>query len=103
VTPVVVDSSREVVQAFFAGRCRATRRNARGSSRRGSLRPVGRLVEILASRSQRSRWRQSFSTPIGMGEAGALGAVCADHGEEHGATRDNIEAVVAGARTRCRA
>lgn len=101
VTPVVVDSSREVVQAFFAGRCRAyTSERSRLAAARLAAPGGPASVEILAEPiSEEPLAPVVLDTDrewVTLVRWVLFGLIMA---EEHGATRDNIEAVVAGART----
>jgi general L-amino acid transport system substrate-binding protein len=98
VTPVVVDSSREVAAAFFAGRCRAyTADGSRLAAVRVAAPGGVDSVEILPERISEE--------PL------APAVLNSDHewativrwvlyslilAEEHGATRDNLNAVLAG-------
>jgi general L-amino acid transport system substrate-binding protein len=98
VTPVVIDSSREVAAAFFAGRCRAyTADGSRLAAVRVAAPGGVDSVEILPERISEE--------PL------APAVLNSDHewativrwvlyalilAEEQGATRDNLDAVVAG-------
>jgi general L-amino acid transport system substrate-binding protein len=101
VTPLVIDSAREVVKAFFAGRCRAY--TADGSTLAGArlAAPGGPgSVEILPERiSKEPLAPVVLSTDREWVTVVRWVLFALILAEEEGATRDNVEAVVADART----
>jgi general L-amino acid transport system substrate-binding protein len=101
VTPLVIDSSREVVEAFHAGRCRAyTADGSRLAAARVSAPGGPASVEILPERISKE--------PLAPAVLGTdrewvavvrwvLYALVA--AEEYGATRNTVDAVLAAGRT----
>lgn len=101
VTPVVIDSARDVAKAFFAGRCRAYTSDGSTLAAARLAAPEGPgSVEILAEPISKEplapvvlNTDREWVTVVRWVLYALIMA------EEHGATRDNVEAVVAGART----
>jgi general L-amino acid transport system substrate-binding protein len=101
VTPLVIDSSREVAAAFFAGRCRAYTSDASQLAAVRLTAPGGPAsVEILAERISKEPLApvvldtdRQWITIVRWVLYGLILA------EEYGATRENVDAVVAGGRT----
>jgi general L-amino acid transport system substrate-binding protein len=101
VTPLVVDSSREVAAAFFAGRCRAYTSDGSQLAATRQTAPGGAAsVEILSERISKEPLApvvlDSDREWVTLVRWVLYGLILA---EEYGATRDNVEAVVAGGRT----
>ncbi len=101
VTPLVIDSAHEVADAFFAGRCRAYMSDA---SRLAAVRlaaPGGSAsVEILPERIS----VEPLAPVVLDGDREWVSVVrwvvyALVMAEEHGATRDNLDAVLAGGLT----
>ena len=86
VTPLVIDSASEVAQAFFAGRCTAYTSDASQLAAVRLRAPGGAQAFIILP----ERISKEPLAPVvmkgddGMGHAGALGAVCPDHGRRAG-------------------
>jgi general L-amino acid transport system substrate-binding protein len=101
VTPLVIDSSREVVEAFHAGRCRAyTADGSRLAAARLSAPGGPGSVEILPELISKEPLApvvlnsdREWGTVVRWVLYGLIMA------EEYGATHDNVDAVVASGRT----
>lgn len=101
VTPLVIDSSREVVDAFLAGRCHAYTSDASQLAAARLRLPGGpQSVEILPERISKEplapvvlNTDREWATLVRWVLYGLILA------EEHGAGRDDVEAVVASGRT----
>lgn len=101
VTPLVIDSSREVLEAFHAGRCRAyTADGSRLAAARLSAPGGPGSVEILPEHISREPL-----APVVLGTDREWVAVVRwvlyvlIAAEEYGATRDTVDAVLAAGRT----
>jgi len=100
-TPVVIDSAREVAEAFYAGRCRAYTSDASQLAAARLSAPGGPAsVEILPERISKEPLApvvlnsdREWGTVVRWVLYGLIMA------EEYGATRDNVDAVVASGRT----
>ena len=101
VTPVVIDSARDVAAAFHAGRCRAYTSDASQLAAARLAAPGGPAsVEILSERIS----KEPLAPVVLDGDRQWItivrwvlyGLIMA---EEFGATRDNVDEVVAGGRT----
>ena len=101
VTPLVIDSAREVAEAFYAGRCRAYTSDASQLAAARLSAPGGPAsVEILPERISKEPLApvvlnsdREWGTVVRWVLYGLIMA------EEYGATRDNVDAVVASGRT----
>jgi general L-amino acid transport system substrate-binding protein len=101
VTPLVIDSAGEVAQAFFAGRCRAYTSDASQLAAMRLRAPEGpQAFTILPERIS----REPLAPAVWGGDPEwasvvrwvLYGLILA---EEHGATRDTVDTVLAGGRT----
>jgi general L-amino acid transport system substrate-binding protein len=101
VTPLVIDSAREVAEALFAGRCRAYTSDASQLAATRLRAPGGpRAFTILSERIS----KEPLAPAVWGGDPEWATAVrwvlyALLLAEEHGATRDSVEEVVAGGRT----
>lgn len=101
VTPLVVDSAREVAEAFFAGRCRAYTSDASQLAAVRSRAPGGpEAYTILRERIS----KEPLAPAVWGGDPEWATVVrwvlyVLILAEEYGATRDTVDAVVAGGRT----
>lgn len=101
VTPLVIDSAREVAEAFFAGRCRAYTSDASQLAAARLRAPGGpQAFSILPERIS----KEPLAPVIGGGDPQWATVIrwvlyALVLAEEHGATAENLEAVDASGRT----